>query len=292
MKEKERALLIYQSIANNDYDVFLNLIKGYDLRWLNSFVTNPEIINLFDCTLPMNLAIEVDNICVVDKLIEMGENPAPFLEWAIISGNQVIVKLLINAVSEIQVKNNELLSLAAERGNLGIVKLLIEKGVGINSYDDDYFWVHPVVKAIASRHIHIYQYLIPLITRHRDILNTIAMQEVARQGDVETLSFLVDTGININAVDHLWGSTPLMVAVGANKSTIVNYLIDIGANINLQDFEGKTALMIATNDSLVDMVKKLLAAGSEKNLKDVDDNTALDLAIARKNRYVATLLQK
>jgi Ankyrin repeats (many copies)/Ankyrin repeats (3 copies) len=292
MQEKERALLIYQSIASNNYDDFLDLIIGYDLKWLNSFVTDPEITYLFDCTLPMNLAIEVDNSCVVHKLIEMGEKPAPFLEWAIISGNPIIVKLLIDAASEIQMKNNELLSLASERGNLEIVKILIEKGVDINSYDDDYFWVHPVVKTIANAHIHIYRYLIPQITRHRDILNTIAMQEVARQGDLKTLSFLVDTGMDINAADHLWGSTPLMIAVGAKQSIMVNYLIDMGANINLQDFEGKTALMIAINDSSVTMVKKLLAAGSEKNLKDVNDNTALDLAIDRKNRYIAGLLQK
>jgi uncharacterized protein len=292
MQGRDKALLIYQSIASNNHEYFSSLIVGHEIKWLNYFATDPEIIYLFDYTLPMELAIEAGNICIVRKLIEMGENPNPFLECAIISRKSSILKLLIDATSDIQLENNELLSLASERGDLDLVKILIERGLDVNNYDADYFWIHPVVKAIANAHTHIYQHLISCLVKNRDILNAIAIQEVARQGDIKTLDFLIDNGIDINAVDYLWGSTPLMVAVSANQSTMVSYLIDRGANINLQDLEGKTALMIAINNSSVSMVKELLLAGAEKNLKDVNNCTALELATYRKNIYITKLLKK
>lgn len=120
MKEQEKALLLYQSIENNDADCFINIIENHDLKWLNYFITATKIAYLYQLTFPLQLAIEVGNERIVAKLLEMGENPDPFFEYAITAGNPAIVKLLIDAGFEIQATNNELLCRAAECGNLEI----------------------------------------------------------------------------------------------------------------------------------------------------------------------------
>jgi ankyrin repeat protein len=294
--EIQKILSIYQNIADNNYDNFMLHLENHDLKWLNSFVTSSEVLYMFDYIFPMELAINVGNEDIVFKLLEMGENPNKnnYFENAIIKGNRNIVGQLINAGAVIQINNNELLSLAAERGNLDIVKLLIEKGIDVNGYDRDYLWLlsHPLVRSIANGHIDIYQYLLDLTYVDKDTLNILAIQEVARRGDIKTLSFLIDNGLDINSQDYFYKATPLMIAISENQWSMTDYLIDMGVNIDAQDFEGQTALMIAVTNGSITMIKKILAARASKDLRDINNNTALELAIARKDRATIKLLER
>lgn len=290
MKELNTGLLLYQSIENNDTERFLRLIENRDLKWLRSLWNDPDILYLYDVSFPLELAIKVNNERIVSKLLDIGCSPDAYFENAIRSGNPKIVELLLDAGFKIQTNNNEFLSLAAECGDLDMVKLLIEKGVDINGYNEDYFWVHPLVKSIMEQHICVYEYLLD-ITQNKDVFNTIALQELSQIGDSKTMSFLLDEkNIDVNATDYLFGSTALIAAVGANQWNVVDYLICVGADVDLQNFSGETALMTAVNQGSITLTKKLLAAGASKDLKDREGNTALDLAIARKDRIIAKFL--
>jgi hypothetical protein len=59
---------------------------------------------------------------------------------------------------------------------------------------------------------------------------------------------------------------------------MLNALIELGANINLQDINGDTALIIAVRNGSLDIVYDLIDAGADPNLKNNDGKTALDIA--------------
>lgn len=52
--------------------------------------------------------------------------------------------------------------------------------------------------------------------------------------------------INPNVQDTISGSTPLIAATKKNQYEMMKRLLEIGANVNTQDLEGKTALNYAT----------------------------------------------
>jgi ankyrin repeat protein len=293
MKEKEE-LLLYQSIKEHDFDLFLKTLGYHDLKWLNSVVPG----YVFDLTTPLELAIEVCNQPVVTKILSMGGDPSFYLHTAIVNGNSNIVKILFDAGAKISFDTGaeiedvvDLLSEAAKWGNLEILKLIIENGGDLNSYND---WMvgHPLVSAIANGHIHIYEYLIGIDTDQKDTLNIVALHETAREGNIKALKFLINKGIDVNSTHHLLEAcTPLMVAVVSRKWDIVDYLISVGANVDLQDNFGVTALMRATSHNSMILVKKLIAAGANKNLKDVNGKIALDFAIERRDKILVKLLK-
>jgi hypothetical protein len=75
------------------------------------------------------------------------------------------------------------------------------------------------------------------------------------------------------------GKTFLILA-GVGKIEALTYLLDVGANVNAQDFNGLTALMIAVKCGNIDCVNLLLEKGEAKShYQDNFGSTALHLAI-------------
>jgi len=73
--------------------------------------------------------------------------------------------------------------------------------------------------------------------------------------------------------------TALITAVIANKPDFVYWLIDNGANINHQDRTGCTILHITAEFKLVELTKYLLEKGANPNLQNKHGNTPLWTAI-------------
>jgi ankyrin repeat protein len=94
------------------------------------------------------------------------------------------------------------------------------------------------------------------------------------------------------------GLTALMPAASWGHSDIVAALLAKGAQVNLQDQEGRTALIWAafgdggTKDSRVAVVKLLLANGADVNLRNSAGKTALMIARDKARLEIVQLLQK
>ena len=124
----------------------------------------------------------------------------------------------------------------------------------------------------------------------------------AANGNLDILSYLFEQGANVNASsssedtepwflpsefdDYLpiW-RTPLIVALTNGHNDAFTFLIDKGADVNLQDHLGHTALHRAVESKNFGAVGclVLLNKGADVNLQDHQGYTALHYAVERKN---------
>ena len=93
----------------------------------------------------------------------------------------------------------------------------------------------------------------------------LALLEAVTAGHNEAVQFLLQ--LETNNIDHTneEGETALMLACERGHEDIVHSLISAGANVNLQDNNGKTALMRATS-----IIKMLLKANANPHLRTAD----------------------
>ena len=183
---------------------------------------------------------------------------------AVINGDTKAVMSLITAVANVNAyvegdfnaqaedKYKPVLSLAAKRGNVDIVKALIAAGANVNG----------VSSILEGR---------------------TALMEAATNDHADIVRVLIAAGANIEA-KHLVGCTALMAAAGASSyerdSAInaVRALITAGANVNASDSVGCTSLMKAAQYNNVHTVRALVAAGADVNVTDRRGWTALEWA--------------
>ena len=161
------------------------------------------------------------------------------------------------------------LTIAARRGNLAIVKLLIAHGamVDIGKETDDRT---PLIAAAGQGHAEIVQYL---IAQGADVnakgkgLTPLLIAFAERysplhpQGDAgKTIRILLENGADVNVQDESWlktGRTPLMYAVMQGDAALVQALLSKGARLELKNTNGETALSLARKEGL-EYIAKLL----------------------------------
>lgn len=85
---------------------------------------------------------------------------------------------------------------------------------------------------------------------------------------------LIKGGVDVDYQDEYSGSTALILSCGYNFVDMAKFLIEHGANLNLQDRNGQTALMAAAR-CCEELFNLLLAKGAEIKLKDENEHTAL-----------------
>ncbi|CAJ1337948.1 unnamed protein product [Effrenium voratum] len=202
------------------------------------------------------------------------------------------------------------LSIAARRGMLDVVDLLLEAGADVNR---DRSRGSPLMEAAGEGHLEVVQKLLEVraSVNYGAMRSTVAMTEDVlnfwleltmenRFGDAEGVR-LPFTGLH--AVDtrqffSFWwragetrdadGCTALMRAAAANHTKLLQLLLDCEAEVNTMSDEG-TALTRAAGGAL-EAAELLLAHRAEVDAKGVDTDTALTLAVRSGLLPVARLL--
>ncbi|WP_419198881.1 ankyrin repeat domain-containing protein [Wolbachia endosymbiont of Rhagoletis cingulata] len=86
-------------------------------------------------------------------------------------------------------------------------------------------------------------------------------------GEFDKVKFLLDRGANTEVQDE-FGYTPIFLATQSGKWSIVRLLLDKGANIDAQDKEDQTLLHFAASGNNLDMIQFLLDRGANIEVQD------------------------
>jgi ankyrin repeat protein len=139
---------------------------------------------------------------------------------------------------------------AAEHGQSGVVRALLEKGADVEARDKYGFTA--LIGAACECAV-------------------IDMPET-----LESMRLLLGKGANINAKNKT-GTTALMAAASAGRTANIQLLLDKGANIEAKDSHGDTALLLSASGSglpSADATKMLLARGANLEARNNDGDTA------------------
>ncbi|MBF0329643.1 MAG: ankyrin repeat domain-containing protein [Nitrospirae bacterium] len=210
---------------------------------------------------------------------------APLLE-AVREGNLKKVKAILKEISLGSHKDrvNEKgrtgetsLSIAAAKGNLKIVKLLIANGAAVDKGKESGNRT-ALIEASGQGHVAIVRYLIAkgadVNVKSQGITALLAASNLGTTtygppGDkAETIRVLLENGADVNVQDESWMETkrtPLMYAVMQGNASLVKEILSKGAKLDFFDKNGDTALAIAKKEGLDYIVQILEKAFKNKN---------------------------
>jgi ankyrin repeat protein len=178
-------------------------------------------------------------------------------------GHEAVVRLLLERGADPNIRdqgdNAFPIHFAAERGDLPIVTLLIEHGAdpvgaGTTHALDVLGWA---VCFDYAHHIEVANYLLAHGARHT-LASAVAM------GDVSAIHELAGQRADLNQRMDRTNKrrTPLHLAVLKRQPAALAALIELGADLTLEDAVGLTPLDQAALDGETDMVRQLMAAGA------------------------------
>eukprot|EP00899_Mesostigma_viride_P010377 jgi/Mesvir1/19340/Mv10398-RA.1 len=169
------------------------------------------------------------------------------------------------------------LHVAAENGNVDIMKLLIDANADINLPDGD--GATPLHWASAHNGVDAVKLLLGLHcnpTVADNYLHDLPLHWAAAKGHVKVASLLVSAGSNPGAVNkHGW--TPIHMAAANGHGDMIRFLLGRGADPNVQNNKGNTALHLACAGSQVWIVEVLVAAGVRTDIKNEEGFIAYEM---------------
>lgn len=185
------------------------------------------------------------------------------------------------------------LLLAAEDGELPIVRFLVEQGVDVNTVIDN--GRTAFISAASEGHLHVLDYLlaqgVDLQTPSRK--NCVALLYAAGGGHNDVVQYLLELGVSVDVRHNGW--TAFLVAAQNGKLETIKLLLQHGADINEtveeQQWKGRNALIIACSEDYSDIVRFLIDRNAELNAKSANDDwTGLMWSIKQGNRELVTML--
>ena len=127
---------------------------------------------------------------------------------------------------DVHTENNDALRWAAEKGDIDMVKFLVEKGADINANDG--------LALFLAANIGNYDMVKYLVEKGADIhaCNDSALCCAAENGSLDVLKFLVEKGADINA-----NGSVLAWAVYSKNLDMIEYLVEQGADISANNYQ-------------------------------------------------------
>lgn len=204
------------------------------------------------------------------------QNISPYdkpLRLAIQSGNMKMVQLLINQGEDINTPfdTNPLYAMTPldvafstypNPNSVDIIKLLVQKGARVDHSD----WLKPKPEegryvdsyfsyAIQLRSQELAEFLLPYCKS--DILTAAPLLIACQSNKIELVKWLIQNGANVNVQHPETGMSPLIIATDYMYIPIVKLLMQHGANPKLPDKNGRTALETAKSNGYPELIRIL-----------------------------------
>lgn len=94
------------------------------------------------------------------------------------------------------------------------------------------------------------------------------IHEAIIANNFEVVKQHIENGSDINKIETMSGSTPLLTAVTFNRPKIVAELLKANVDLSIKNTDGGTALHTAAFFGRIEIVKMLLDAGADKTIKN------------------------
>ena len=204
---------------------------------------------------------------------------------ASIMGHVKVVEFLLDSGAQVDAKSTSgvtALWLAASEGKTDVMNVLIKKGADATNTRSD--GITALMTASASGHLDA----IKLLLEHgadpmaSDGDGVTALMNAAEAGSLEAVKILVEHKKGSDDfkdfVDSMstTGFTALIIAAAQGHATVVDYLIDAGADPSAVHENKVTALIYAASSNHVDVMKVLLEKGkADIDAKHTNGGTAL-----------------
>jgi hypothetical protein len=151
------------------------------------------------------------------------------------------------------------LMVAASKGSMEMLKLLIENGAALD------------------------------VKNHQG--GQTALIFAAHWGHTEVVRYLIAKGANLNVqMDDGW--TALIDSISRGNLEVAKILIESGADTNVKSNTGWTALMAAAYENHPDIVDLLIKHGVDVKSTNANNDTALNIAIRKGHQEIVNLLEE
>ena len=251
---------------------------------------------------PLHAAVRIDDITAVRSLLEIGADVnardsknVTVLQLAVVLGNEDIVQLLLekganpngNFVSAVTNSDTPLHD-AVRFARTKIAKLLLDHGAEVDARAED--GGTALESAAALENEEIVRLLLEKganpngnPTSSVEICDT-PLHVAVRTGNRTIVNMMLETGADIEALDKN-GDTPLNIAISMKDGNILRLLSQQGGDID-------TVLQAAISEEDEDKVRWLLIHGEvDVNMKDEDFGySALEVAVLSGNKAIVLLL--
>lgn len=183
---------------------------------------------------------------------------------------------------------------ASRKGNLAAVNTLLASGADFNQVDNQ--GKSALEFAFKGNHWRVVKALLdkgvdPDKQMGMECRETLLMR-ASSLGCLEMVGVLLDSDVDRDQAD-LFGQTALMHAALKNQVEVAKLLLERGADMNKVHSYGRTALMLATERGYLEMVQVLLNSASvDVNAMDQGGNTALAIAFVKRNLEMISALLK
>ncbi|XP_021712114.1 uncharacterized protein LOC5564954 isoform X2 [Aedes aegypti] len=207
-------------------------------------------------------------------------------------GNIEMVKLLIDHNANIDTKDDEgctPLHYASRNGNLEMVKLLIDNRANVDTTQNE-GWT-PLHYASQNGHIDV----VKLLIDNRANVDTTQnegctpLHKAAENGHLDVVKLLIDNKANVDTAQSE-GWTPLHYASRNGNLELVKLLIDNRANVDTAQYEGWTPLHYASRNGQLDVVKLLIDNRANVDTTQNEGCTPLHYASQNGNLELVKLL--
>lgn len=192
---------------------------------------------------------------IIEEMLASGEMRTCILNVAVEKGLSDAVRVLLdgganpNGVGEKTTAFNTPLYTAAMARRLDIVKLLVEHGANPN-WKDELTGTAPLLAAIGIPGKKSDRLLVKYLVEHGANCNQTNraglpfIHFAALNGDSEIVKLFISNGVSINELAKTSRYTPLRMAIEYKQYECAKWLVENGANLNIEDFEHLTDAMV------------------------------------------------